>query len=102
MTQARRSEDDAEYIVAKAIHDGVIDAVIDRTQRFVYSRESADIYSTSEPQTALHRRIQFCMDVRTGAVKVSTASGPCCVSIVCCAQCARRRRCGTRRTRSSV
>ena len=32
------SVDNAEYIVAKAIHDGVIDAVIDRKQRFLFSK----------------------------------------------------------------
>lgn len=63
------SEEDAEYIVAKAIHDGVIDAVIDRDNRFVFSKENVDMYSTADPQTAFHKRIQFCMDIHNGAVK---------------------------------
>lgn len=63
------SEEDAEYIVAKAIHDGVIDAVIDREHRFVFSKENADIYSTADPQTAYHKRIEYCMDIHNGAVK---------------------------------
>ncbi len=32
------SEDDVEFIVAKAILDGVIDAVIDHEHKFVYSK----------------------------------------------------------------
>jgi len=63
------SEEDAEYIVAKAIHDGVIDATIDRKQHFVFSKETADTYSTSEPQQAFHKRISFCLDVHNQAVR---------------------------------
>jgi 26S proteasome regulatory subunit N3 len=68
----KKSEDaekDMEYIVAKAIHDGVIDAVIDHKGKFVYSKENIDIYSTNEPQAAFHKRIRFCMDVHNEAVK---------------------------------
>jgi len=63
------SEEDAEYIVAKAIHDNVIDAVIDRQNKFVFSRESVDRYSSSEPQAEFNRRIQFCMETYAGSVK---------------------------------
>ncbi|EAN79185.1 proteasome regulatory non-ATP-ase subunit 3 [Trypanosoma equiperdum] len=51
--------DDAEYIIAKAIRSGVIDAVIDHEQRHLISSETVDVYSTSEPLLALQRRIQF-------------------------------------------
>ena len=64
------SEDDVEFIVAKAVHDGVIDATIDREHRYVYSKENPDVYSTQEPQSAFDKRIQFCMDIHNGAVKV--------------------------------
>ncbi len=67
---AATSEEDAEFIVAKAIYDGVIDASIDRKQHFVFSKENADVYSTNEPQTAFHKRIQFCLDSYNTAVKV--------------------------------
>ncbi|ORC91742.1 putative proteasome regulatory non-ATPase subunit 3 [Trypanosoma theileri] len=50
---------DAEYIIAKAIRDGVIDAVIDHEKRHLISSETVDVYSTSEPLLALQRRIQF-------------------------------------------
>jgi len=62
-------EEDTENIVAKAIHDGVIDAVIDRENQVVCSRERADIYVTQEPQKAFHKRIQFCVQVHNDAVK---------------------------------
>jgi 26S proteasome regulatory subunit N3 len=68
----KKSEDaekDMEYIVAKAIHDGVIDAVIDHKGKFVYSKENVDVYSTTEPQAAFHKRIRFCTDVHNEAVK---------------------------------
>lgn len=50
---------DAEYIIAKAIRDGVIDAVIDHEKRHLISSDTVDVYSTSEPLMALKRRIQF-------------------------------------------
>ena len=51
---------DREYIVAKAVRDGVIDAQIDHELQYVVSSETADVYSTTEPMLALQRRIQFC------------------------------------------
>jgi len=62
-------DEDAEAIVAKAIHDGVIEAVIDREHHYVYSKENIDLYSTQEPQQAFHKRIQFCIDIHNEAVK---------------------------------
>ncbi|KAG5475905.1 hypothetical protein CUR178_03619 [Leishmania enriettii] len=50
---------DAEYILSKAIHDGVIDAVLDNEKGELLSSDSIDVYSTSEPLYALQRRIQF-------------------------------------------
>lgn len=60
---------DAEFIVAKAIRDGVIDAVIDHEGGFVQSREQGDTYATSEPQEAFHKRIEFCLKVHNEAVR---------------------------------
>ena len=51
------SEEDAEYVVAKAIRDGVIEARLDRSGGWMVSKEVNDIYSTSEPQEAFHQRI---------------------------------------------
>lgn len=60
---------DAEYVIAKAIHDGAMDATIDREQGFIYSKENPDFYSSKEPAAAFHRRIKFCLDIHNEAVK---------------------------------
>jgi len=63
------SVEDAECIVAKAIRDGAIEAVLDHEGGFMASREVVDVYSTSEPQAAFHARIAFCLDLHNEAVK---------------------------------
>ena len=63
------SEEDAEFIVAKAIKDGVIDAVIDHEHAYMKSKENIDVYSTNEPQAAFHQRIAFCLDLHNESVK---------------------------------
>ncbi|CAG8671298.1 10588_t:CDS:10 [Acaulospora morrowiae] len=63
------SEKDAEYIVAKAIRDGVIDATIDHEKGFMKSKENVDIYSTNEPQYAFNQRIRFCLNLHNESVK---------------------------------
>jgi 26S proteasome regulatory subunit N3 len=63
------SSEDAEFIVAKAIRDGVIEARIDHHQGFVQSKENPDIYSTVEPMNAFHQRITFCLDLHNQSVK---------------------------------
>merc|ERR1712020_267308 len=40
----------AEYIIAKAIKDGVIEATLDHQNSWMQSKEIPDIYSTREPQ----------------------------------------------------
>lgn len=63
------SAEDAEFIVAKAIRDGVIEATIDHERRFVQSKETDDLYTTREPMSAYHQRIKFCMDIHDQSVK---------------------------------
>ncbi|KAI8901206.1 proteasome regulatory subunit C-terminal-domain-containing protein [Globomyces pollinis-pini] len=63
------SEEDAEYIVAKAIRDGVIDATIDHQNGSMKSNEIIDIYSTTEPQNAFHERISFCLNLHNESVQ---------------------------------
>ncbi|CEJ03868.1 hypothetical protein RMCBS344292_17843 [Rhizopus microsporus] len=63
------SEEDAEFIVSKAIRDGVIDASLDHARGFMKSREIVDIYGTNEPQNAYHQRINFCLNLHNEAVK---------------------------------
>jgi hypothetical protein len=49
------SADDAEYICAKAIRDGGIDATLDHAGGFLATRELTDLYATSEPQVRAPR-----------------------------------------------
>ncbi len=57
------SVEDTESIIGKAIRDGGIDAVLDHEQGWMRSRQVADVYATSEPQSAFHARIAFCLDL---------------------------------------
>lgn len=75
------SEESAEYIVAKAIRDGVIEATLDREHGFMKSKETGDIYATREPTEAFHDRIVACLALHDESVKV------CCD--MCCQQCPR-------------
>ncbi|XP_065666247.1 26S proteasome non-ATPase regulatory subunit 3 isoform X2 [Hydra vulgaris] len=63
------SADDSEFIVSKAIRDGVIDATIDHEQKCVQSKENIDVYSTTEPQQAFHQRVRFSLDIYNQSVK---------------------------------
>ncbi|TNY20910.1 26S proteasome non-ATPase regulatory subunit 3 [Rhodotorula diobovata] len=63
------SEEDAEYIVAKAIRDGVVQARIDHDRGEMTSREGGDVYSTGEPVREFDRRIGFLLDLYNQSVK---------------------------------
>ncbi|KAK9755103.1 hypothetical protein RND81_01G002500 [Saponaria officinalis] len=60
---------DAESIVAKAIRDGAIEAALDRANGCMLSKETGDIYSTTEPQSAFDSRIAFCLNMHNEAVR---------------------------------
>merc|ERR1712113_496143 len=60
---------DAAGVVAKAVVDGVIDATIDYDQQFLKSTQKFDLYSSCEPQKALHKRIAFCLQMHNDTVK---------------------------------
>lgn len=64
-----KSAEDAEFFVAKAIRDGVIEATLDPETGNMSSKESSDIYCTREPQLAFHQRISFCLDLHKQSVK---------------------------------
>jgi 26S proteasome regulatory subunit N3 len=64
------SEESAEYIVAKAIRDGVIEATLDREHGFMKSKEVGDVYATREPGEAFHDRIRACLALHDESVKV--------------------------------
>jgi len=59
----------AEFVVAKAVRDGVIDATIDRDGGYVRSHDLTDVYATVEPSEAFHRRIAFCLTTHNDAVR---------------------------------
>lgn len=63
------SEESAEYIVAKAIRDGVIEASLDRERGFMKSKEVGDVYATREPGEAFHDRIVACLALHDESVK---------------------------------
>ncbi|KAF0320881.1 putative 26S proteasome regulatory subunit rpn3 [Colletotrichum sp. SAR11_59] len=63
------SEESAEYIVAKAIRDGVIEATLDREHGYMKSKEVGDVYATREPGEAFHDRIRACLALHDESVK---------------------------------
>ncbi|CAI5445055.1 unnamed protein product [Caenorhabditis angaria] len=67
------NETETEYIVAKSIADGAIDAVITSetkdSPRYMQSSETADIYRTAEPQGHFDSRIRYCLELHNQAVK---------------------------------
>ena len=42
--------EETEQIVAKAIRDGVIEAVVDHDKGYMQSKEVTDIYTSNDPQ----------------------------------------------------
>ncbi|RDW86136.1 proteasome regulatory particle lid subunit RPN3 [Aspergillus mulundensis] len=63
------SEESAEYIVAKAIRDGVIEASLDHERGFMKSKEVGDIYATREPGEVFHERIRACLSLHDESIK---------------------------------
>ena len=63
------SEETAEYIVAKAIRDGVIEATLDHEHGYMKSKDVGDIYATREPGEAFHERIRACLDLHDESIK---------------------------------
>ncbi|GAW82188.1 26S proteasome regulatory subunit RPN3 [Plasmodium gonderi] len=56
-------------ITAKAIHDGVIEATIDYDTQCVESKPNSDVYTTGDPMKAFHKRIAFCLQLYSDAIK---------------------------------
>lgn len=63
------SELTAEYIVAKAIKDGVLEASINHSKGYMECNEVNDVYNTTAPQSEFDRRIKFCMQLNNDSVK---------------------------------
>ncbi|ODO08966.1 26S proteasome regulatory subunit N3 [Cryptococcus wingfieldii CBS 7118] len=63
------SEEDTEYIVAKAIKDGVIEALINPQGGYMESKVAKDVYETDEPQKQFTKRVQYCTTVYNESVR---------------------------------
>ncbi|CAK9438624.1 uncharacterized protein LODBEIA_P28480 [Lodderomyces beijingensis] len=63
------SEEATEYIVSKAIRDGVIEATINHQKGYMQSNELLDVYSTKVPQAEFDQRIKFCLTLHNDSVK---------------------------------
>ncbi|RXK36841.1 26S proteasome regulatory subunit N3 [Tremella mesenterica] len=63
------SEEDTEYIVAKAIKDGVIDATIDHVKGHMESKVKKDVYETEEPARKFDSRIRLCTNMYNESVR---------------------------------
>lgn len=63
------SAKDAEFLCAKAISDGVIRAELDHDKGCLIASAAEDVYATARPKEEFHRRIEFCLDIHTDAVK---------------------------------
>ncbi|XP_953101.1 uncharacterized protein TA08435 [Theileria annulata] len=63
------SVEHTENIIAKAIHDGIIEAVIDHENQCVNSKVNVDLYKSYEPMRAFHKRIQFCLKLHSNAIQ---------------------------------
>ncbi|GMT18328.1 hypothetical protein PFISCL1PPCAC_9625, partial [Pristionchus fissidentatus] len=71
------SDVETEYMVAKAIADGSIEASVTCGEhaskedglRFMQSCETADVYRTTEPQMHFDSRIRYCLELHNQAVK---------------------------------
>jgi 26S proteasome regulatory subunit N3 len=63
------AESDIEFIVSKAIRDGVIEATVDHDAGTMRSRTLDDVYTTYEPQQNFHKRIVLSMELRNDCVR---------------------------------
>jgi len=63
------SEQAAAGICGKAIADGVLNARVDYDKNELVCIGLKDVYSSSEPQSQLHKRIVFCLQLRNDCIK---------------------------------
>lgn len=59
----------AEFVIAKAVRDGVVEATIYHEEGYVQSHDLVDVYATKEPAEAFHRRIAYCLTTHNDAVR---------------------------------
>lgn len=63
------SAQQAEFVVAKAVRDGVLDATLHPREGYVQSHDLVNVYATKEPAEAFHRRIAYCLTTHNDAVR---------------------------------
>jgi len=63
------SAEDAQFVVAKAIRDGAVDARLDAVQGCMLCPGGGDVYASGEPAAEFHARITFCLDLHNEAVR---------------------------------
>ncbi|KAH3902480.1 related to 26S proteasome regulatory subunit RPN3 [Saccharomycodes ludwigii] len=63
------SEQSAEYMVSRAIRDGVIEAKIDYEKGLVETSEVLNVYDTNEPKTVFNERIKFVTQLNDECVR---------------------------------
>ena len=64
-----QSEESAEYIISKAIHENIISASLNHEAGELLSSVPVDIYSSDAPQKGFHDRIKFCLELRNESVR---------------------------------
>lgn len=56
-------QDDVEFVVAKALRDGILQGEIDHDKQILSIQGDRNLYVTNEPQTQLDKRIKFCLNL---------------------------------------
>ena len=54
---------DIEFVVAKALRDGIIHGEIDHENKILKIKRESNIYVTHEPQLQLDKRIRYCLNL---------------------------------------
>lgn len=61
--------EDAEFLCAKALGDGIIEGQLDHDAGTLVSATAPNVYSTAEPAETFQQRIAFCLDVHSESVR---------------------------------
>ena len=67
--------EDAQFVVAKAIRDGAVDATLDACTGVMTCTPVVEAYTTGEPAAAFHARVTFCLDLHNEAVQAMRFPG---------------------------
>ncbi|ORM41506.1 26S proteasome non-ATPase regulatory subunit 3 [Babesia sp. Xinjiang] len=64
-----KSVEDTECIIAKAIHDGIIEATIHHDEQYMESKGNVNLYTSDQPMMAFDKRINFCLKLHANAIQ---------------------------------